>query len=91
MMTTSKKIKKILIPLKFRVKPFLGLAQLSKILFTLIFSTFCGATKLCWGSPGTPPPPHDKFMSVGQTPYYRFRFRYVNKAQISIKKTTLST
>ena len=29
--TTSKKIKMFLIPLKFRDKPFLGLAQLSKI------------------------------------------------------------
>ena len=29
--TTSKKNKKILIPLKFRGKPFLGLAQLSKL------------------------------------------------------------
>ena len=33
MNTTSKKIYLFLIPLKFRGKPFLGLAQLSKIFF----------------------------------------------------------
>ena len=36
-MKTSKK-KLFLIPLKFRGKPFLGLAQLSKIFYTLILT-----------------------------------------------------
>ena len=37
---TPNKIKKILIPLKFRGKPFLGLAQLSKIFRSFIFGKF---------------------------------------------------